>query len=428
MKERFHFFEKSKPEQNVSSAIPLNIQSKTSNESHPYHRTKEIIENRIDRFKEMYANPNLPDVNFEREENQTKIGFKINNETDSFKIITCLLKTLGEMKISTYLSGYTSIVKDDLRISLSENVFAGKEISFTNKKELNDQEIEALLKVYELTNVKTAEAEKSPLQKLAEIGITVYDPKDAPRWDYLAGYSDQKQQIQETVINSILHPEAYRQIAEGTRKIYESNQPKAVLFEGPPGTGKTTMARMIAGQVEIPLIYVPVESIMTKWYGESERNLAKIFDAAGKFDGSIIFLDEIDSLATSRDGNIHEATRRVLSVLLRKIDGFNSAGKTILIGATNRKGDLDPALLSRFDTSINFPLPNQLERQSIFENYAKHLGREELESIAKASENLSGRDIKNLCERAERSWVTKIISGETELKLPPSSQYRSLLQ
>jgi SpoVK/Ycf46/Vps4 family AAA+-type ATPase len=146
----------------------------------------------------------------------------------------------------------------------------------------------------------------------------------------------------------------------------ESNKPKCVLFEGPPGCGKTTSAKIIAQQVNIPLIYMPLEAIMSKFYGESETKLAEIFEAAKAMGQAILFIDEIDSLATSREGGIHEATRRILSTLLRKIDSFESDGDVLVVCATNRKKDLDPALISRLDLTVRFELPDAKTRTLIF--------------------------------------------------------------
>ena len=189
----------------------------------------------------------------------------------------------------------------------------------------------------------------------------------------------------------------------------ETNRPKCVLFEGPPGCGKTTSARIISHQVQIPLVYMPLEAIMSKFYGESESRLAEIFEAAQAMGSVILFMDEIDSLATSRETGLHEATRRILSTLLRKIDSFESDGEVLVICATNRKKDLDPALVSRTDTSIRFELPDAKTRSEIFQRYAKQLSKEDLQKLGEMAVNLSGRDIADICKDAERKWASLYI-------------------
>ena len=197
------------------------------------------------------------------------------------------------------------------------------------------------------------------------------------------------------------------------------------MFEGPPGVGKTSMARIIAVETGIPMVYVPVENILSKYYGESAQNLGRIFDIAAGYDRVILFVDEIDSLAGSREEGLFEATRRVLSVLLRKIDGFDTRDGILTIGATNRTQDLDRALLSRFDTIIRFPLPNASERAGIFRRYARHLEPDALEPLARGSDGLSGRSIQDVCEYAERRWARTIIAGGGDLKAspPPAELY-----
>ena len=153
------------------------------------------------------------------------------------------------------------------------------------------------------------------------------------------------------------HPHIYENISKNTRVIPVSSKPKAVLFEGPPGTGKTTSARIIAHSVQIPCIYIPIESILSKYYGESEKKLSELFDYCEALGKSIIFIDEIDSVAGDREG-AHEASKRVLSTLLRRVDGMETDGEVMVIAATNRKHDLDVAMLSRIDLSILFALPD----------------------------------------------------------------------
>lgn len=108
-----------------------------------------------------------------------------------------------------------------------------------------------------------------------------------------AGYDKVKLEIEDTVVLALQNPELYEDIARKTRCRYESNRPRAVLFEGPPGTGKTLSARIIAQQAGIPMIHIPIESVVSKWYGDSEKKMSAIFDACEKLDGAIIFIDEV---------------------------------------------------------------------------------------------------------------------------------------
>ncbi|XP_042031157.1 uncharacterized AAA domain-containing protein C31G5.19 isoform X1 [Salvia splendens] len=275
------------------------------------------------------------------------------------------------------------------------------------------------------------------ISDLEGMGVKIYglkspnleDPNADISWDNIAGYENQKREIEDTILLALKSPEVYDDIARGTRCKFETNRPRAVLFEGPPGTGKTSCARVIANQAKVPLLYVPLEIVMSKYYGESERLLGKVFSLANELqDGAIIFLDEVDSLATTRDSDIHEATRRLLSVLLRQIDGFEQEKKVVVIAATNRKQDLDPALLSRFDSMITFAIPDQQTREAIVTQYAKHLTNSEIAELARATEEMSGRDIRDVCQQAERQWASKIIRGqvqkiEEQSSLPPLREY-----
>jgi len=264
------------------------------------------------------------------------------------------------------------------------------------------------------------------IDKLEKLGVTVFLPDKRTSnldWDYLAGYEKQKRDIEDTVLLALTFPEIYDDITKGTRIKPEPNRPKAVLFEGPPGTGKTTSAKIIAQQVNIPLIYMPIESIMSKYYGESEKRFAEIFDSAKHLGKAVIFIDEIDAIAASRDGDLHEASRRILSTLLRKIDSFESSTDVLLICATNRKQDLDSAMLSRIDLSVRFELPDKHSRVAIYQRYAKHLPKKDLETLAEKSDGMSGRNISDICKDAERRWASKLIRKEASEKLPNVVEY-----
>ncbi|KDO24568.1 hypothetical protein SPRG_10098, partial [Saprolegnia parasitica CBS 223.65] len=251
------------------------------------------------------------------------------------------------------------------------------------------------------------------LEDVAKLGLIVYDGDGVLTWDSLAGYDAVKAEIQDTVVLALQNPALYDAIAERTRCRYESNRPRAILLEGPPGTGKTLSARIVASQAGVPLVHIPIESLVSKWYGDSEKKMAAIFDAVDKLDGALIFIDEIDALATARgSGNMHEATRRMLSVLLQKLEGFESAKKVTLIAATNRKQDLDAALLSRFNLCIRYDLPDDATRAAVFQRYAKQLSSTDLETLAHHTSGKSCRDIKEICEYTERKWASHVLRNE----------------
>lgn len=341
--------------------------------------------------------------------------------------------------------------EEDLCILMFRSLISSDraEIEFIKRGSFSHEELDALVSVLHLAGqIKTLEQRPrgnttqmpstgKSVSSLEAMGVKIYglnepnigNSKAEISWDNIAGYSQQKREIEDTILLALHSPEVYDDIARGTRCKFETNRPRAVLFEGPPGTGKTSCARVIANQAGVPLLYVPLEIVMSKYYGESERLLGKVFSLANEIsNGAIIFLDEIDSFATARDNETHEATRRVLSVLLRQIDGFEQDKKVVVIAATNRKQDLDPALISRFDSMIMFGLPDQQTRQEIAAQYAKHLTKSELAEFATVTEEMSGRDIRDVCQQAERHWASKIIRGQAQkdeerTSLPPLQEY-----
>ncbi|KAH8740460.1 CDC48 like AAA ATPase [Cryptosporidium ryanae] len=278
---------------------------------------------------------------------------------------------------------------------------------------------------------------------LEDLGVKVYvnKPNDVVHndpWNSICGYEDVKKQIEEHILLHFKHPEILEKIINGTRMKNDSNnRPRLILFEGPPGTGKTTSARIIGEFINVPLIYVSLENIVSKWFGESETKLSKVFDLAKNFsEGCVIFIDEVDTMAMSRDKieAVHEGSKKILSVLLRKLDGFDTLDtKTLVICATNRKKDLDSAFISRIDSTVYFPLPSEKERELIFRQYAKHLTRDERMELAKISGKLSGRSIRHVCLEAEREWASFLIKEKTknglnQVELPKLKIYKNAIK
>jgi len=184
-------------------------------------------------------------------------------------------------------------------------------------------------------------------------------------YDDVGGLTDEIQRIREVIELPIRHPELFRRL--------NIEPPKGVLFYGPPGTGKTLMAKAVSQEANAHFITINGPEIMSKFYGDSERNLKNIFNEAEKHAPTIIFIDELDSIAPKRSEVTGEVERRVVSQLLTLLDGMKGREGVIVIGATNRIDAIDQALRrpGRFDTEIRFRVPNKSARNEIFKIHSR---------------------------------------------------------
>lgn len=176
--------------------------------------------------------------------------------------------------------------------------------------------------------------------------------------------------------------------------------PKGILMVGPPGTGKTLMGRALAGETGSNFIYKSGSEFEKKYVGQGSKEIRKLFASVKKGEPTIIFIDEIDSLAKKRSPNSPSFTRDTLNQLLQELDGFEAKDNVIIIGTTNHKESIDPALLrpGRFDKVIHVPMPDQKGRLVLLEYYLKKIKHEKIdtEALSKKIIGFSGADIKNL--------------------------------
>jgi len=244
------------------------------------------------------------------------------------------------------------------------DVAPGVNVAVGNTVEYNDYE--GILRVLSDTPVRSGGHELD-LEEVRTQYLVRNDGEDLS-FDDFGGYEDVKARALELIDTQLERRELFDKI--GARPV------RGILFSGLPGTGKTYLAKVIAQRAKADFYLVSGPEIVSKWVGDTEDTLRKIFKAAENSESgsAIIFFDEIDSIAERRSGNSHESSRRLVGQLLTQMDGFGESGKNIIvIAATNRADSLDPALTrpGRFDWEIEFDLPTLADRLSILKVHAR---------------------------------------------------------
>ena len=225
-------------------------------------------------------------------------------------------------------------------------------------------------------------------------------------YDELGGLKNEVQKIREMVELPMRHPELFDKIGV--------EAPKGVLLYGPPGTGKTLLAKAVAGETNAHFISLSGPEIMGKHYGESEERIREIFTQAEENSPSIIFIDEIDSIAPKRDEVSGELEKRIVSQLLTLMDGMKSRGKVVVIAATNRPDSIDPALRrpGRFDREIEIGIPDDEGRFDILSIHTRGMPIDEkvdLKQISKTTHGFVGADLEVLSKEAAMRSLRRIL-------------------
>jgi transitional endoplasmic reticulum ATPase len=263
----------------------------------------------------------------------------------------------------------------------------------------------------------------------------VYVENPNVKWSQIGGLENLKQELKEAIEWPLQHPETFKKM--GIRP------PRGILLYGPPGTGKTLLAKAVATETESNFIAVKGPELLSKWVGESEKGVRKVFEKARQVAPCIVFFDEIDSLASRRGYDSGtKVTERVLNQLLSEMDGLSQLEGVVVIGATNRPDMLDSALLrpGRFDRIISTGVPDKESRFEIFKVHTKGMPLAKdvnLSMLAEKTEGLVGADIESICREAamlalrddiKASEVKKKNFDESLKKIKPSVSFEDAKQ
>ncbi|MGO6696320.1 CDC48 family AAA ATPase [Rhizobium johnstonii] len=235
------------------------------------------------------------------------------------------------------------------------------------------------------------------------------------RWNDVGGLDDAQMKLKEGVELPLRSPQSFKRM--GIRPA------KGFLLFGPPGTGKTLLAKAVAREAEANFVATKSSDLLSKWYGESEQQVSRLFERARQVAPTVVFIDEIDSLAPARGGGLGEpaVTERVVNTLLAEMDGLEDMQGVVVMAATNRPNLLDPALLrpGRFDELVYVPVPDGKARLKILGIHTKKMplaADVDLEDLAQKTERFTGADLEDLTRRAGLIALRQSIEASTVTK------------
>ena len=253
---------------------------------------------------------------------------------------------------------------------------------------------------------------------IAERGSALRGGTAQVAYEDIGGLKEEIQKVREMIELPLRHPEIFEKLG--------IEAPKGILLHGPPGTGKTLLAKAVASESNSHFISISGPEIMSKFYGESEARLREIFKEAKEKSPSIIFIDEIDSIAPKREEVTGEVERRVVSQLLSVMDGLEARGKVIVIAATNRPNAIDPALRrpGRFDREIEIKVPDKRGRLEILQIHTHNMPLDtdvDQDRVAAVTHGFVGADLEYLCKEAAMKCLRRLLPelNLEEEKIPP---------
>ncbi|MGI0002075.1 MAG: CDC48 family AAA ATPase, partial [Nitrososphaeraceae archaeon] len=241
---------------------------------------------------------------------------------------------------------------------------------------------------------------------IAEKGSALRGGTAQVAYEDIGGLKEEIQKVREMIELPLRHPEIFEKLG--------IEAPKGILLHGPPGTGKTLLAKAVASESNAHFISISGPEIMSKFYGESEARLREIFKEAKEKAPSIIFIDEIDSIAPKREEVTGEVERRVVSQLLSVMDGLEARGKVIVIAATNRPNAIDPALRrpGRFDREIEIKVPDKRGRLEILQIHTHNMPLDpnvDQHRVAAVTHGFVGADLEYLCKEAAMKCLRRLL-------------------
>lgn len=327
---------------------------------------------------------------------------------------TTNLQTEGMPELSNVVS---TVSKQDIFMKILSSL-----LGLTASIAVSYLGIRYIAKVLDPTYKEKQEAQKRAQKLLNQLGIVnvkltdyelcvaanLVDPVSmSVSWEDIGGLQDMMEDLQETVLLPFKRSDLFAESSLITA-------PKGVLLYGPPGCGKTMIAKATAKAAGARFINLQVSTLVDKWYGESQKRVEAVFSLAIKLQPTIIFIDEIDSFLRSRSGTDHESTVMMKTQFMSLWDGLmtDAACRVLVIGASNRPQDVDAAILRRMPTHFHIRLPNRIQREAILRLILKKeniVSAVNFASLAEICDGLSGSDLHEMCRLASMQRIREFI-------------------